>query len=88
MLRKVMPLALSTFGSDHDNTLRIRGVLAQALYSDEDPSVDELKEAVSLAEDVSRRTTRVFGSSHEIARVSKGTLRNARAALAHRCKAS
>ena len=68
-----MPLALETFGPDHDETLRMRWRYAIFLQSE-----GKYTEAVAILEDVARRYRRVFGISHPQTAHIQGALERAR----------
>ena len=64
LLREVLPEALRTFGPDHDTTLVFRRALVRTVLRDPESSLAELRQAEADLRDVSRRTRRVFGTSH------------------------
>ena len=64
LLRKVLPEALRTLGPDHDTTLAMRRALVRNIDADPESSLVELQQAEADLRDVSRRTRRVFGTSH------------------------
>ena len=81
VLRKVMPVARRVLGEGHDVTLRMRKVYAQSLYYDEGSTLDDLREAVTLLEEIERTTRRVFGGAHPTTGRFEAALRHARAVL-------
>ena len=84
LLRKVIPVARRVLGEDHKLTLDMMWAYAAGLSSDDDATLDDLREAVSTLEDAERTTRRVFGSSHPLAVSLERDLRNARAILSVR----
>ena len=59
----------------------MRFFYADALYLDDDATLDDLREAVTTLEDMERTARRVFGGSHPLTEDLEAFLRNARAAL-------
>ena len=51
-------------GNQHQNTLILRQLYAEALYKHCYSSLAEVREAIATLEDVHRMTRQVFGSSH------------------------
>ena len=76
LLSEQIPLALETFGPDHDETLRMRWRYALVLQTEE-----KYTEAVAILEDVARRYRRVFGISHPMTARVQDVLGNARERL-------
>ena len=66
LLRKTVPVAQRVLGASNDFTLRMRGCYADALYSDPDATLSELREAVTRFEDLERDARRVLGSAHPL----------------------
>ena len=62
----------------------MRFFYADALYLDDDATLDDLREAVTTLEDMERTARRVFGGSHPLTEDLEAALRNARAALGAR----
>ena len=56
---------------------------AQSLCQDDDATLDDIREAVAICEDVDRRARRVLGSAHPLAKETRGTLERARLRLAN-----
>ena len=54
---------------------------AEALYSDDGATLDDLREAVTMLEDAGRIARRVLGGAHPTTRGIEVALREARAAL-------
>ncbi len=88
MLEKTTPLARRVFGESHDHTLRMRWNYAEALYRDDDATLDDLCEAVTTLEEIERIARRVFGSTHPLTTGIEDELQNARAALGGSSKGS
>ena len=59
----------------------IMAIYARAFYQDPDTTLDDLREAVTTAEDTARIARRVFGGAHPLTVDTQRELRNARAAL-------
>ena len=53
-----------TYGADNPWTFQARGVYADALVRSYDTTPDDLREAVDILEDSTRRAGRVLGTSH------------------------
>ena len=53
-------------------------------YADEGASLDELRQAISMYEDLIRRARRIFGDSHPAAESMAARLEEARVTLARR----
>ena len=81
LLRTTMPLAQRVIGNDHDTTLKMRWIYAQALFQDANATLDDLGEAVTTLKDTARTARRVLGGSHPLTTEIEKSLRDARAAL-------
>ena len=81
LFRKTMPVARRALGEDNKLTLTLRWCYAEALYTDPDATLDDLRDALRTLEETERTARRVFGSSHPIATGNEKSLRQARAAL-------
>ena len=68
-------------GTNHDYTLKMRWLYAQALYMDDVATLDDLREALTTLEDSERIARRVFGGANPITAGIEVALRDARAAL-------
>ena len=73
-------------GDSHQHTLGMRCIYAQSLYKDPDPTLDDLREAMTTLEDAGRTARRVFGGAHPRTVDVEDDLRAARAALRAREK--
>ena len=80
-MRKTMPVARRVLGEGDMVTLGIRQIYAGALYADEGATLDDLHEAVTMLEDTTRITRRVFGGAHPLTAGMECDLHKARAAL-------
>ena len=81
LLRKTVPVAQRVHGENHDISLRMRSLYAQAVYRDDGATLDDLREAVTTLDEVERIARRVLGGAHPLTSAIEGDLRNARAAL-------
>ena len=81
LLHKTIPVARCVLGEGALITLSLRGIYGQALCDDPAATCDDLREAVTMLEDVAPIARRVLGSSHPLTKVIEGDLRNARAVL-------
>ena len=83
LLRKTLPVARRLLGEDNDGTLMMRLNYAQSLCQDDDATLDDIREAVAICEDVDRRARRVLGIAHPLAKDASGSLERARYDLAN-----
>jgi len=81
--RKTMPVARRVLGETHEVTLRMRSNYAAALVNG-GATLDDLREAVTTLEELTRTARRVFGGAHPFTTWIEGHLRNPRAVLAAR----
>ena len=81
LLLKTIPVALRVLGEGHDHTLRIRTVYARALYDDPGATLDDLREAVTMFDDIERIARRVLGGAHPLTSSIVDDLRDARAGV-------
>ena len=79
-----MPAARRVLGDSDDITLRMRWIYAEALYSADGATLEDIREAVNELEDTERTARRVLGGTHPTTGGIEETLREARAALAAR----
>ena len=86
LLRKAIPVARRFVGDSNDNTLRLRWNYARALCNGPSATPDDIREAVTLLEELAPYARRVFGGSHPLATGLGEALRKTRAAL-HRYEA-
>ena len=81
LLRKTMPVARRALGNSNEITFAMKKIYAEALYNDPAATLDDIREAVTMLEDMERIARRVFGGAHPTAAGIGITLREARAAL-------
>ena len=81
LLRRTMPVARRVLGKGCDTTLRMRQNYAAALCNDPGATLDDLREAVTILEDVERIARRVLGGTHPTTTAIEESLRDARAIL-------
>ena len=84
LFRKTMPVARRALGEDNKLTLTLRWCYAEALYTDPDATLDDLREAVTTLEDTVRIARRVFGGEHPLTTSIEREIQNSQAALAAR----
>ena len=84
VLRRTIPIARRALGESDNTTLRMRKIYAEALYTDDDATLDDLREAATTLEDTERIARRVLGGDHPFTVGVETSLQNARAALAVR----
>jgi hypothetical protein len=80
-LREMIPIALRTLGETDEVTLSLRKFYAMALFVDAGATLDDIREAVTMLEDLERTRRRVFGGTHPATAEIRDELRNARAKL-------
>ena len=81
LLLKTMPATQRTLGTKDLYTLTLTKILAQTLFNDPRATLDELREAVTMLEDIDRIGKRVLGGAHPNTKETERDLRLARAAL-------
>ena len=77
LMRKMIPVARRVLGENNGITLRMRSGYANALYRDDDATLDDLYEAVTTLEETDRIARRVLGSAHPLVRSTEFGLRQA-----------
>merc|ERR1712129_328270 len=80
---QLLPEARRSLGSNHDSTLRIHQILANALRFDPEHTRDDLLEAEAILQDVAQRRRLVFGPAHPETRRTDTNLSKTRAQLSH-----
>ena len=81
-LRKLTPVARRVLGEGNETTLRMRWTYAVALYRDVNrATLDDLREAVTLLEELERTSRRVLGSAHPMVGAIETCLRDVRPLL-------
>ena len=73
-----VPVAIQVLGKEHHVTIRLRWFYCQAIYKDADATLGEVREAVTMLEDVAITSRRVFGAEHPTARGCQYALDEAR----------
>ena len=81
LMRGVMPVARRVLGESDALSFRMRWSYAEALYSADGATLDDVREAVATLEDTERTARRVLGGAHPTVVDVERALRNARAAL-------
>ena len=81
LYRKTIPVARRVSGENDELTLRLGWNYADALYTDPDATLDDIREAVRTLEDLEQTTRRVFGGAHPFATGIVDALRQSRATL-------
>jgi len=62
--RHAPTMARRVLGETHEITLKMRKVYAGALWQDDTITLDDLRESVTMLEDLERTARRVYGNSH------------------------
>ena len=81
LLRKIMPVSQRVLGENDELKIAMRMTYASALCLDAGATLDDLREAVTMLEDMQRYARRVFGGTHPMTAGIERCLQNARAAL-------
>ena len=81
LLRKTMPVARRVLGESRELTLCLRQTYAQTIYHDPGATLDDLREAVTMLEDLERTMRRVLGGAHPEVVGMEASLQYARATL-------
>ena len=81
LLRKEIPVARRVLGEGNRLALKMRWIYAEALYKDGSATLDDLREAVTMLDDIARAARQVLGGSHPTTTGIEGELEDARAAL-------
>ena len=84
VLRKMVPVARRVLGEGHLLTLNMRWIYAEALYRDDDATLDDLREAVTTLEEIEPTARRDLGGAHPNVRSMEESLQQARAVLGAR----
>ena len=80
-MRKTIPVARRVLKDGDDLTLMMRANYAKAIYADANATLDDLRDAVNVLEDVERTARRVLGGTHPRTVDIENDLRAARDAL-------
>ena len=81
LLRRTQRVARRVLGENDELTLKLRWSYAEALYTDPDATLDDLREAVRTLAETERTARRVLGEAHPITAGVEHSLQNARVAL-------
>ena len=81
LMRRTLPVARRVLGENHELTLTMRWIYAEALYEGDGATLDDLRESVTTLEDIERIARRVLGSAHPLAAGIERELRQSRDAL-------
>ena len=76
-----MPVTRRVVGESHEITIRNGTIYAAALNNDPSATLDDVREAVTMLEELEPYARRVLGGAHPIARSVEQNLRHSRAAL-------
>ena len=80
-MHKTIPAAQRVLGDNDRLTLKARWFYAQTLFLDSAATLDDLREAVTTVDDLTRTARRVFGGTHPLTVDIGRDVRDARAAL-------
>ena len=81
LLRKTMPVAQRVHDEGHEVNFKLRGTYAVALYADADATLDDLREAVTIFEEIEPTARRVLGGAHLLVLALESPIRLSRKAL-------
>jgi len=81
LTRKMIPVARRVLGESHDIPLKMRKMYAEATYFDAGATLDDLREAVAMLEEIERTARRVLGGAHPLVLALEGSMRLSREAL-------
>ena len=81
LTRKLTPVARHVLGESRDLMFMIRWNYAEALYKDDNATLDNLREAVTTLEETTQTARRVLGGAHPLVKSIEDHLRNARTVL-------
>ena len=81
LLRKTMPVARRILGETDRITLTMRKIFAETSCKNPGATLDDIREAVTTAEETESIARRVFGGSHPRTVRTEVSLREARAVL-------
>ena len=84
ILHEPLSAARRAHGGDHHLTLKLTGLLADSLANAKaSPSLDDMREAIAIREDICKRSRRVYGGAHPDTQRRETALRDARRYVAH-----
>ena len=81
LLRSTIHVARRVLGENDQLTLKLRWNDARALAGDPGSTLDDIREAMTMLEDLTRITRRVFGSAHPLVALCEDSLRLVRKKL-------
>ena len=81
LMRKTIPVAQRILGEDAQLTLTMRKIFAETSCKNPGATLDDIREAVAMLEEIARTARRVLGSGHPFVRSLEISLRFAREAL-------
>ena len=81
LLHRHMPVARRVLGASSEVTLKLRRAYAMGLCRDNGATLDDLREAVNMLEELERAAWRVFGRAPPFVAAFEACLRAARAVL-------
>jgi hypothetical protein len=82
LLRRTIPMARHVLGEENVTTLRMRGCYAETLYTNDDATLDEKREAVKELGETTRTARHVLGDAHPLTVQIEDTLGKSLASLA------
>ena len=84
ILREPLSDARRALGDDNEMTLALGSLLADSLVNARDiPTVDDVREAIAIREDIYKRSRRLLGDAHPNTQIRQRALDGARSYLAH-----
>jgi hypothetical protein len=81
VLRKAIPVAQRVLGDGDEMTIGMRGNYARSLYRDPNATLDDIREAVTILEEIAPTARRSLDGAHSLLSNILKSLRYARAAL-------
>ena len=66
LMQKSVPVARRVLGENHEDTLRLKWILATTLCRDDAATLADLREAVTTLEETERTARRVLGAAHPL----------------------
>ena len=84
LLRRTIPVARRVLGESNEITLKMRNIYAGSLVLDNGATLDDLREAVTMLEELAPTSRRVLGGAHPMTGAVESKMRDAKAALCAR----
>jgi hypothetical protein len=81
LLRRTIPVARRVLGESNEITLKMRNIYAGSLVLDNGATLDDLRGAVTMLEELAPTSRRVLGGAHPLVRDMELMLRRSRGAL-------